>query len=132
MLAFQGQVGVLPTNVHSLRLRFSRFPPGHAGRVAAVRCGRGIHQLPDHRCIERIRGAVEADDDDIAKDQEEFDPTKPVRRQDIFVGLSFLSLAFFITAAAFYNQDAEEIALKPFAGPEVTISALTAVSEKVK
>ena len=75
---------------------------------------------------------VEADEDDIAKDQEEFDPTKPVRRQDIFVGLSFLSLAFFITAAAFYNQDAEEIALKPFAGPEVTIPALTAVSEKVK
>jgi hypothetical protein len=74
---------------------------------------------------------VEDDEDDIEED-DEFDPTKPVRRQDIFVGLSFLSLAFFITAAAFYNQDAEEIALKPFAGPEVTIPALTAVSDKVK
>ena len=67
--------------------------------------------------------AVEDDDDDAP--EEEFDPAKPVRRQDIFVGLSFLSLAFFITAAAFYNQDAEEIALKPFAGPEVTIPAMT-------
>jgi len=67
------------------------------------------------------------DDEDVAA-EEEFDPTKPVRRQDIFVGLSFLSLAFFITAAAFYNQDAEEIALKPFAGPEVTIPAMTTIS----
>ena len=65
--------------------------------------------------------------EDVAA-EEEFDPTKPVRRQDIFVGLSFLSLAFFITAAAFYNQDAEEIALKPFAGPEVTIPAMTTIS----
>ena len=78
--------------------------------------------------------AVEDDelDDDGGADEAEFDPTKPVRRQDIFVGLSFLSLAFFITAAAFYNQDAEEIAKKPFTAPDVAIPALTSVSEKVK
>jgi len=72
--------------------------------------------------------AVEEDDDDVPEE----DPTKPKKRQDIFVGLSFLSLVFLITASVFYYQDFEEMALKPLPSPEVTIPALTAVSDKVK
>lgn len=86
----------------------------------------------DDEKLKKKKPSRAVEEDEIEEEPEEEDPTIPKRRQDIFVGISFLSLAFLITAAVFYYQDFEEMSAKPLPQAEIVIPALTGVSDKVK